>query len=362
MRKLALLVASASLITGCSQGTPGLRPLTYASPGEAQLFISSEPCVHTPGGHEAFQLIPLIAATAISGLLDKFGTALEKGAEGGDLPTVTAMQNLSLRPGTIPNCITMMRGAFVPETGATTVIPIEGLIYNPNDPEQKRRYHALAVPPIYRLDQYIELELRGAPNNQALTFFPRFALINRSLDGDGAGNRVLSIALKFSSPGIEDAGSVTLLSDMHIGSAFQATTYAGGRANAETPWFAFPNKESKESEKDDKSDEGKGAEGKKTGKKPPTAEAGGHTAAAAAPTGITGGAGLGAATPITQPPATVTVDPYSTDPTAVPMTVTVTTVETRPTNEALAFIASIFNGVKPKVEEQIGKKLNPSEK
>lgn len=35
------------------------------------------------------------------------------------------------------------------------------------------------------------------------------------------------------------------------------------------------------------------------------------------------------------------------------MTLTVTVVETRPTNQSLAFIASVFNGLEPKIEETL---------
>jgi hypothetical protein len=43
----------------------------------------------------------------------------------------------------------------------------------------------------------------------------------------------------------------------------------------------------------------------------------------------------------------------STNPAALPVTVTSTVVETRPTKEGLAFIATVFNGLEPKIEEAL---------
>ncbi|EZP50005.1 hypothetical protein [Sphingomonas sp. RIT328] len=340
---IAAVLASAIVLPGCTQGLPGLRPLSYASAGEARIFLSEEACVHDENGKEFAGLLAAVATTAASVLLENFGTALKNGAAGGALPTVTATRNMTLEPGRIPRCITFIRGSFDAGTGKTQKVDWErALGFSATaQPEMQTRLASLHVPDLYRLDHFIEFRLVEAPERRALTYFPVFTLVAKSLDGSAKGRRDLSINVKFSRPGAQDAGGPVLLADRNIGQRYVLKVDPGsGRADYEAPWFTFPNG--------------------LVPKEVVTTGAGVGTDAAVTATlhtagGITAGSGLGGAG-TSPPPATSSqlVDPYSTTSTAIPVTVTVTVVETRPTNEALAFVASVFNGVRPQISSALG--------
>ncbi|SEJ83452.1 hypothetical protein SAMN05428950_103402 [Sphingomonas sp. OV641] len=347
MTKIAVLLVAAATMSGCAQGLPGLRPLSYATPGEARVFVSGDPCIHEPAGQESAGLLATIATTAVSALLDSFGNTLNKAAEGGNLPTAVATKNLTLLPGEIPACITFVRGSFTARKGGK-IVDLGSRLWQPGDPlaaEKKARLDSLFVPAVYRLDQFVQLRLVEAPGRRALTYFPTFVLIDQSLDESKRGSRDLTVSLKFTKPGVPEAGGAVLIPDRKIGEGeiFDLDSRTG-RPRYEAPWFTFPNAIANPT----------GATDKSNGAAKPK-----DTRQAAGTGGMIGGAGIGgvgADVPggtIPPQPGTQKVDPYSKSATAVPITVSITSVEARPSKPGLAFAASVFNGAKPAINSAI---------
>ncbi|MCR5868226.1 hypothetical protein [Aquincola sp. J276] len=316
----AMVAACALLLAACTS-VPGLRPLTYASPGEARVFASAQQCPHEPLVQpEAAPLIAAILTGAASQLLSNFGTALSEGAKGGNLPSSVATLNMSLQPDAVPRCLLIVRGSFAPSADNPRGMDLGPKFNLPPGNEQakttfKERLVAFNLPTVYRLDHMVELRIVVAPNNRALAVAPLFVRIDRSLDESEKGPRDLSVSVKFQRIGATaEAGGVVLIPDQTIGSPAPALEEnpTTKRYPRESPWF-------------------------------------GSFHAAPAPATSSG------------PPATkALVTVFDTDASAVPVTVTTTVVETRPTREGLAFIASVFGSAKPRIEEALKPILNPA--
>ena len=341
-RTVSVLVLVSLLLSGCAQGLSGIRPLTYATPAEAHVYATGEKCPHEAGDREFAGLIAAALTGIASTLLKNFGAALSEGAKGGALPSSTSTQNLQLDPGKTPKCIIIIRGAF--QATSKNLAPIVDLAtylgIGPDAADQRLRLNGLNIPPIYRVDHYIELRMDSSNNGKALTFAPLYVRLGQSIDGATRGERDLSIAVKFNRVGADPVGSAIVIADRKIGSeAPPSEAQPNGRYSIEAPWFGTFHA--------------------------PAAVAGTATAAAPAqprasrrapgPVGRSGsGAGGGgiAAPPTTTPGGAVAVM-QSDSKDAVPVTVTATVVETRPTNEGLAFIATVFNGLEPKIEAAV---------
>ncbi|MCZ8282160.1 MAG: hypothetical protein O9286_07940 [Aquidulcibacter sp.] len=328
------------LVGGCASGLPEVRPLTYISPGEAYVFASGDKCPHEPADEEFAGLVAATLTGVASQLLKNFGTTLAEGAKGGVLTSSISTLNLELEPGRIPKCIVILRGAFQP-TGRM-IKPVDLAQYTGwtnNDTEQQKRLEGMNIPPVYRVDHYIELRIFDSGNGKALTFAPLFMKIDQSIDGGKKGERDLSIALKFVRVGSDSsAGSAILIADRRIGTASKWTPIAKGRYAIEAPWFgtfhAAPNPA------------GSAAPSKENQKSP----------AAPAPAGPigAGGTGVGGAGSLpTAAAGSALPSMRSKDPSSVPVTLTATVIETRPTNEGLAFVASVFSGIQPKIETRL---------
>lgn len=331
------------LLGGCASGLPGARPLTYATPGEARVFATGDRCVHDPAGDEAAGLIAAVLTGAASQLLKGFGTALSEGAKGGALPSSTATLNLQLDPGAMPKCIVIIRGAFDPR--GKTVTPLDNAAFlslTGEDAEKRTRLASLGLPHIYRIDHYVELRVENAANGKALTFAPIFLRLANSIDGARKGERDLSVAVKFNRAGADPVGSVVVIADRQIGSTSSWPKPATNvRYPIEAPWFGSPHPASA-----------------------PAGTTAAANAAAVAPApapvapSIVGSSGSdagggGQIAPAPAGPGGSIVPMQSTSKHAVPITLTTTVVETRPTNEGLAFVATLFNAVEPKIEEKL---------
>jgi hypothetical protein len=273
-----------------------------------------------------------------STLLNNFGTALAEGAQGGALPSSTATLNLQLDPGKSPRCIVVIRGAYRPTDKASTPIDLgtyAGL--DANASEQRQRLTDLKIPALYRVDHYVELRLDASNTSKALTFAPIYVKLGQSIDGDREGERDLSIALKFSRVGADPVGSTVVLADIPIGSSrsWAPQDENGKRYPLEAPWFAGFHPAPAPAGTQAAADKAVAAT---TPAAPPPAAVGGG--------GVIGGAAVG-------PAGSTRPSMQSTNPAALPVTVTSTVVETRPTKEGLAFIATVFNGLEPKIEEAL---------
>lgn len=334
----------AILFGGCASGLPGLRPLSYATPGEAIIHATSDKCPHEPGREEFGGLVAAALTGAASQLLKNFGAALSEGAKGGALPSSAASQNVQLDPGVTPKCLVVLRGSFQPVAGMAEVDLPTFLELPAAAADERRRVADLGLPPVFRVDHWIELRVDASANGKALTFAPVFVKVGRSIDGAVRGERDLSIALKFNRVGAEAVGSAVVVADRRIGLATTWQRSSAGRFRIEAPWF---------------------------GTFHPAPSPAGSPPAPAAPTptpaavggvappvrGPVGGGGEGAGGAVAGPPSQA---PGSTRPTmesaraeAVPVTVTATVVETRPTNEGLAFVAAVFNGIQPRIEQAV---------
>ena len=312
------LLPVAVLCAGCTS-LPGLRPLTFATPGEARVFASPGRCPHEPVVQgEAAPLIAAVLTAAASQLLTNFGTALSEGAKGGNLPSSVATLNMTLPPDGVPRCLLIVRGSFESQTGQAKPISMEALFDLPAgaETELKARLDAFTLPSVYRVDHLVEIQVLAAPNNRALSFAPLFVRLDRSLDESQEGSSSLSVGVKFQRVGASsESGSVVVVPDLTIGKHGPALQLnpKSGRFPRESPWFGTF-----------------------------------HSLPAAA----------SAEGPPPPPIALTTV--FSPSETAVPVTLTTTVVETRPTREGLAFIASIFSSVKPKIEEALKPVLDPN--
>lgn len=340
MKRLTIIsILPALLAAGCSSSLPGLRPLTYATPGEAHVFATGERCAHEPAGDEAAGLVAAALTGAASQLLKNFGTALSEGAKGGALPASVATANLELDPGAVPRCLVVIRGAFQP-TGTATAINLREWLGFPADGEEAKRLEALGVPPVYRIDHYIEIKVMSSANNRALTFAPTHVRLVRSIDGAAKGERDMSIAVKLGRVGADATGSAVVIADRRVGTNGFTWRPTSGSYLIEAPWFASFH-----------------AAPSPAGSGPAPKDGGtGGGAAGPPPSGPVGAGGAGsggiAAPPVGSPSGGV-VTMRSKEKGAVPTTVVVTVVETRPTNEALAFVASVFGGIQPKIEEKL---------
>lgn len=307
------------LLSAACTSFPGLRPLSYASPGEARVFASHDRCPHEPVVQgEAAPVLAAILTGAASQLLSNFGTALSEASKGGNLPTSVATLNMSLRPDGVPRCLLIIRGSFDSRPEHAKPESLKALFDLPPGAQTalESRLKSFSLPDVYRVDHLIEIQITAAPNNKALSFAPLFVRIDRSLDESQKGSRDLSVGVKFQRIGTApEVGSVVVISDQIIGKhapgmVINANTM---RFPRESPWFGtFHNTVAPAS-----------AEG------PPA------------------------------PPVVLTTV-FDLSATAVPVTVTTTVVETRPTREGLAFIASIFSSVKPKIEEALKPITDPT--
>lgn len=326
LRLSRLIFALPVVLTSCASGFQGVRPLTYATPGEAYVYATGEKCVHESAGKEFGGLIAATLTGVASQLLKNFGAALTEGAKGGALPSSTSTVNLQLDPGKVPKCIVIIRGAFQPTKEGESTIDMEKYLGIPDkEAELKKRLEELHLPAIYRIDHYIELRIGASNNSKALTFAPLFVRIKKSIDGAEKGERDLSVAVKFNRAGADPVGSAIIVANRKVDdTASKWEPLKNGRYAIEAPWFG-------------------------TFHAPP-ALAG--TSAAVGDAGVGAGGSAIASAPAGPPGSTVPAMQSDRED-AVPVTVTATVVETRPTNEGLAFVASIFNGIEPKLEEAI---------
>lgn len=302
----SLLALSSTALSACAAGTFGLRPTSYAMPGEAHVYATGYDCVHEPTQTPNQEFAPIIVA-ALTGiasqLLKNFGTALSEGAKGGPLPASASTINLELEPDAVPHCIVIIRGAFEPTAKALHPLDLPDLLGVSGKEVETTRLKSLNVAPVYAINHFIELRVDASANKKALTVAPVWVLMNQSIDGDQKGKRDVSIAVQFTRVGSSDKyGSTIVLQDRELGApASQFVRIpATGRWQVESPWFAtFHATSTKE------------------------------------------GAVSGAIPSMNSRTAT-----------AIPVSLSTTVVETRPTKEGLAFIAGIYNGIEPKLEQR----------
>lgn len=349
-----------SLLSGCASGLPGMRPLTYVTPGEAHVFATGEKCPHEPVGKEFGGLAAAAITGVASQLLKNFGTTLSEGAKGGALTPSISTLNLQLEPGKVPKCVVIVRGAFQPSDKSRTTVDLGSYLGLATDAADARtRLATLNIPQLYRVDYYIELRVGASENSKALTFAPLFMQIDKSIDGATKGERDVSIALKFGRVGSEAAiGSAILVSDRKLGAPSSWEPLGNGRYLIEAPWFgtfhASPTvagipaattaapAQAQAAAKPQAANRARGAT-------PPLPDA----REDASPVGEGGlGAGGGDTGLPTLPGSTIPTM-QSKSPSAVPVTLTATVVETRPTNEGLAFVASVFGGLQPQIEAKL---------
>ncbi|MEH3036193.1 MAG: hypothetical protein PGN23_06835 [Sphingomonas adhaesiva] len=343
MKRTAHLSAlAATLLGGCASGLPGLRPLSYATPGEAHVFATGDRCAHEPSGNEAAGLVAAALTGAASQLLKNFGTALSEGAKGGALPASTAAANLELAPGTVPRCLVVIRGAFQPGGLAVPIDLVRWLGLEPGG-EAAKRLSSLGIPAVYRIDHYVEIKVMSSASSKALTFAPTHVRLVRSIDGASRGERDMSIAVKFGRVGADATGSAVVVADRRIGAPGFTWQAINRRYLIEAPWFASFHAAP--------SPAGTAAAAA------PAPQPARQGAAGPRPGGVVGGGGAGPGGQIAGPPvgtpAGGIVSMSEQGAGSVPTTVTVTIVETRPTNEALAFVAAVFGGLQPKIEEKL---------
>lgn len=353
--KNILAVGALSLaLSACGGGLPGLRSTSYQASGEARLFSianSNDPfCPHDPrsvqrAGAAEFggAIVTALVGSLVSKGLERFGTALQEGAEGGELPAITAQRNMMLAPGTHPNCLILVRGEF--GDSGTSVAPFlttddANVAQSPSGLPDivAKRLNEFGIDNVVRLDQYIELAIVPASNERAMTFAPVHYQMSRSIDGSSSGERDVTVSLAFKRAGEEKpVGSNVLLGGRRIGNS---ETFAQSRCPlgedgfglpycvlpVQAEWFGsfHPADPAKKETKKPKSTGPQNDETDPVQNLPQTDETG-----------------------------AVEVSLWSTDKNSVPVTVTATIVETRKTREGLAFVASVFNDVKPKIEEEL---------
>lgn len=349
MRIVAVIAMMGVALSGCASGLPGLRQLTYQQPGDTRVYASYAPCPHKAGDNFA----PVLAAIALevgSKLINGFGTALSKGAEGGALPASVATVNVEIGKE-IPKCLVVIRGSFSPSK------PGEKPSALPDGDTKLRLMNTageqvdVALPTVYGLQHYIEIQLVSSRNGTAMTFGPAIIYIAQSMDGATTGDRAVSIAVKFERPGHDPIGSVVLISNRRIGDKDAYPVDESRRMQYEAPWFPTI----------------------------ATAE-GGDASATDAGTTPTEGSGNAPATPAggNPPPAPAKAEPAkpavkpgkvvasaaADAPTApngpTPFTITTTVIETRPTKEFLAFVASVFSGVEPQLNDALKDRIDPA--
>lgn len=346
--QIVILSAAATAVAGCTSGLPGLRPLTHQEPSDTRLLVSYADCPNTPA--DGPNLAPVLASIAIgaaSKLLEGFGTALTKGAEGGNLPASVATTNVELDAGETPRCLIAIRGQFQPKRAGEqpVVLPIPAqTVTVAGEPPQlplliktaKGSSDRAGLPEVYSLQHYVELQLVASRNQSALTFAPIMTRIARSMDGQRSGSRELSVAIKFERPGKDPVGGAVLVNDHAIGADRAYKVLPSGRFEKEAPWFV-------------------GIQTSAAAKSGGTALAG----------GAAGGTGNSSGTvPQSPPSAATTPQAAAAAVTGIatagpfPYTVTATVVETRPTREFLAFVASVFGAARPAIESELKSELD----
>ena len=356
MRLIIATMASvcALSLTGCgSEGLPGLRPLTYASPGEAKIVLSGVQCPHDPDLKNGADVIGSIATAAAGQLLDNFGQTLTKAAAGGALPASTATINFTPHPGDLPQCIILMRGEFTDvsvnkETrGKVDLISKVGAVGTGDTGPALR---ALKLPQMDRVDYYIELKLIKAPGGKALTFAPVYLWMPTSLDGSTSGSRDLSIALRFKPIGGDEVGAPILLPNRQLGIGKEIPQNANRQFDYQAPWFG--NFSSPPAQSDVGSAKLGAAIKPRAPAIKPAVPASGDIEAGA---GAVGSGGVPAA-PAAPQSRFVDLFPASGD--TVPVTLTSTVVETRPERGGLAFVASVFTAAEPTIKTAVGPALD----
>ena len=302
----SLMALSTAALSACAAGLPGLRPTSYAMPGEAHVYATGHDCIHEPLPEPQREMAPIIVAAltgVASQLLKNFGTALSEGAKGGPLPASAATTNLELELDAVPRCIVIVRGAFQRTAKTPVPLDLEQMLGVKGKAAEVTRLASLNVDPVYAINHFIELRVDASANKKALTIAPVWVLMNQSIDGARAGKRDVSVAVQFTRVGSNDKfGSTIVLQNRELGApASQFVRLpATKRWPVESPWFS-------------------------------TFHA----------TSTNQGASSGAIPSMNSPTAT-----------AIPVTLGATVVETRPTKEGLAFIAGIYNGIEPKLEER----------
>lgn len=251
---------AAAFLASCSSGIPGFRPLTYSNNSEARVFLSPEQCMHTPQLVEQEEVSPIVAALAIKGvtiLFDKFSTALKNGTAAGELPASTSFINFEPTPGTIPNCILIVRGDFadgVTSKGTTQLLDELQDPYTEAEMKTMRsakylqekekedsgkggeafkqptsfsneadrnewheivsarkkqlqravildRYEKFLIPTeaskVKSIDHIFEIQILSSANKRFLSLAPVFAKVDRSIDNDKRGTRSFSLKMEF---------------------------------------------------------------------------------------------------------------------------------------------------------------------
>lgn len=339
----SLVLAFPLTLTACASGFPGVRPLTYSTPGEAHVYATGGKCVHETAGDEFAGLIAAALTGVASQLLKNFGAALTEGSKGGALPTSTAILNLQLDPKVIPKCVIIIRGAYQPTSKDSAGIDLNKFLDLDDSMQEERvRLQELKIPSLYRIDHYIELRLDNSANEKALTFAPLYVKVSQSIDGSTSGERDLSVSVKFNRAGADAVGSAVVIADRNVGNqASRWTRQDNKRFPIEAPWFGTFY-----------AAEVNGTTGGPVVVQAPVAPAK-PVPAAAPPAPVGGGGAVGGGGKAVAPgvPKSPAPSMESTAKTSLPVTLTATVVETRPTNEGLAFIAAIYNGIEPKIED-----------
>ncbi|MGL4427484.1 MAG: hypothetical protein ACRCT4_00995 [Silvania sp.] len=352
-----LLLITSTVLSGCSTGFPGARPRTYVTPGETRLFISATDCPHAKNSLEFISSGMVITAIGAQ-LLTNFGTALSQGAQGGTLSPEGATLNMTLDPGVLPGCIVIIRGDFEKKNPESLSSEVRDLFAVPdNDLAMQTKVDNLEIPAIYRADYVLETQLMVSNNKKAMKLSPVFLKFNRSVDGSRSGTRDITVKYDFTTPGGNKSGSVLAIRNVSIdgrGKIFEKNVH--NNYPNESPWFTPFNVS-----------EGKG----NTGSSKPTISKGGAvmqtTVGNAAPitpqvntAGGPGSAAKGSALPTGNADKGLpSYSLYSGKAEAMPVTLASTVVETRPTNEGLAFIAAVFNTVRPELENTLKDNFDP---
>ncbi|WP_242187252.1 hypothetical protein [Sphingomonas sp. CARO-RG-8B-R24-01] len=346
------------LLSGCANGLPGLRPLTYQHPAETRLLVSYAPCPHA--SRQGKNFAPLIAAIVLGAagkLLDNFGTALQKGSEGGNLPASIASANFELYNQDLPQCLIVIRGNFEhtekakTEVALPTVEPVSvGGTPVPTILVRDTTGNCVAgtLPDVYELSHYIELSIAPSRNQTALTFTPAYTWIAKSMDGGTSGSRGLSIAVKFSRPSGQDTGSVVLLENRAIGKQDTYRSMPDGHFAHEAAWFATIG-----------ANNGSGAAAARATKSADPVSSGTGHATESAPATAPDAAVVATTTPAPAAAAEAASGaPVPNEP--FPFTATVTVVESRPTKEFVAFVASVFTAARPAIDTALKNAIDPA--
>jgi hypothetical protein len=175
------------------------------------------------------------------------------------------------------------------------------------------------------------------------------------MDGAVKGDRAISIAVKFDRPGHDAIGSVVLISNRQIGDKKAYDVDASQRMQYEAPWFASI-----------ASAEGTAPAAAADGVSP-VKDAAGNAPPAPGDKPVPAPGKPAPAKPAKAPPKpvkpnppTVAADAPATPNGPTPYTITATVIETRPTKEFLAFVASVFAGVEPQLNDALKNQIDPA--